>query len=98
MNEANLFLGMMIGGLLGGMLMATYSSWRFDKIWAHVGQKLSKLETDIERVRHKALIEGAGWAYSDCCSDLDDGKDPRKTDLGGVYARVSNDFGYKTGE
>jgi len=41
------------------------------------------------------VIEAIGWAYADCCADLDKGKDPRKTDMSDVLKRAIKDLDLK---
>jgi len=47
-----------------------------------------KLETLINDRR----VEAIGWAYADCCTDLDKGLDPRKTEMPGVLERSQVDL------
>ena len=46
-------------------------------------------------VKFDAAIEAIGWAYADCCADLDKGKDPRKIDMGSVIKRAIRDLKLK---
>lgn len=39
------------------------------------------------------IYEAIGWAYADCCTTLDAGEDPRKTEMGGVIQRAVKDLG-----
>ena len=33
-----------------------------------------------------------GWAYADCCTTLDEGGDPRETEMSGVLKRATKDL------
>ena len=37
-------------------------------------------------------IEAIGWAYADCCTTLDAGKDPRQTEMSSVLKRAEIDL------
>lgn len=41
------------------------------------------------------IFEAIGWAYADCCASLDNGKDPRKTDMADVIKRAKKDLQLK---
>jgi len=51
----------------------------------------SKVESEIQRLKDKA-VEAIGWAYADCCSALDKGKDPRETKMPDVLERAKKDL------
>ena len=40
----------------------------------------------------RGQIEGVGWAYADCCVTLDNGGDPRKTDMADILQRAKSDL------
>ncbi len=48
---------------------------------------------ELKRKQLKTRAEAIGWAYADCCADLDSGKDPRKTLMGSVLDRANIDLG-----
>ena len=43
-------------------------------------------------IKKETAIEAIGWAYADCCSDLDKGLDPRKTEISDVIKRAEKDL------
>jgi len=47
--------------------------------------------SEIQRLKDKA-IEAIGWAYADCCVTLDNGGDPRKTEMSDVLRRAQEDL------
>lgn len=47
---------------------------------------------DLEKLVESARIEAIGWAYADCCVDLDKGKNPRKNNMPDVLNRALNDL------
>ena len=51
-------------------------------------------EKDI-RSKIQIALEAIGWAYADCCVTLDNGKDPRLTDMGDVLKRAIEDLQLK---
>ena len=56
--------------------------------------EVEELEKERDDLKDK-IIEAVGWAYADCCTDLDKGIDPRKTDMNDVLKRVEIDLGIK---
>ena len=46
-------------------------------------------------IKYDAALEAVGWAYADCCADLDNGTDPRKADMDDVVKRAENDLNLK---
>ena len=61
---------------------------------AIAGHKITA-EQVFTQMRQKIEIAGfeaIGWAYADCCIDLDKGKDPRKTEMSDVIERYKKDI------
>jgi len=56
-----------------------------------LGNEIAKLPN--ERTKKYEVLEGIGWAYADCCVTLDEGNDPRQTDMGDVISRAEKDLG-----
>ena len=56
-----------------------YCENKFDKL---------ALEKEIEKARAEAI----GWAYADCCITLDNGGDPRQTEMSDVLERANKDL------
>lgn len=42
-------------------------------------------------IKYDATFVAIGWAYADCCATLDNGEDPRKTDMADVIKRAQKD-------
>lgn len=53
---------------------------------------MDKARDRIKQGKCDAALEAVGWAYADCCTDLDAGKDPRKADMDDVIARAKKDL------
>jgi len=49
----------------------------------------------IKFALYDTAFEAIGWAYTDCCSTLDAGGDPRKTNMADVIKRAEKDLGLK---
>jgi hypothetical protein len=47
----------------------------------------------ISRVEDKATM-AIGWAYADCCVTLDEGGDPRQTEMTSVLERAKKDLDF----
>ena len=47
----------------------------------------------VQDLIDEAAIMAIGWAYADCCTTLDNGKDPRHNDMAEVLARARKDLG-----
>lgn len=52
------------------------------------GQLFNELVKRVEDARALAI----GWAYADCCVTLDNGGDPRQTEMSAVLARAKVDL------
>jgi len=50
-----------------------------------------KLDAKIEKLESK-IMEAIGWAVADCRAILDDGGDPRKSDIDDVIYRAIRDL------
>ncbi len=47
---------------------------------------------EIEKAMRKGIELGVGWGYADCCVALDNGEDPRNTEMPEVIKRMEEDF------
>ena len=52
------------------------------------GQLFNEIIKHVEEARSSAI----GWAYADCCATLDNGGDPRQTEMSGILARARIDL------
>jgi len=57
------------------------------------GQLFNRLTELVVEARAEGIALAVGWAYADCCSDLDKGKDPRKNIMPDVLDRARHDLG-----
>lgn len=60
--------------------------------WASDAMDRGQLFNEIVKQVDKARGEAIGWAYADCCLTLDNGGDPRQTEMSDVWARARIDL------
>ncbi|MBE9515947.1 MAG: hypothetical protein IME93_03100 [Proteobacteria bacterium] len=54
-------------------------------------EKIRQVFEEYLRLQGK-WVEALGWAYADCCATLDNGGDPRKTEMPDVLERATKDL------
>lgn len=81
-------------------------SLRYEGVKPHIHFKIEKIDpvfllfpytadeerNPTDRYVNEARAEAVGWAYADCCTTLDNGDDPRQTNMGGVFVRMREDL------
>ena len=66
----------------------------FDQ-WMDTGEQYAQNVSYWRERAKKAeakTIQAIGWAYADCCGTLDQGGDPRKTEMPGVLERATKEL------
>ena len=57
------------------------------------GNHVCAIMDAVALVTEGARAEGIGWAHADACVTLDEGGDPRKTNVPSILERANKDLG-----